>query len=337
MKPTISIIILNWNGWKDTIECLESLYQINYPYYNVIVIDNCSEDNSIEKIKEYCTGNLKVKSGFFQYESHNKPIEIVEYFKDEINNSKIINESKNRNKLILIKNDKNYGFAEGNNIAIKYVLNSLKTDYVLLLNNDTVVDKNFLNNLIKAAKINKIGILGSKVYFYDKPSYIQSAGMKLNWKKGTVKILGFNEIDKNQFNDILEVDYVDGSNILIKKEVFEKIGYLNPDYFLYWEETDFCVRARKAGYKVIYVPAAKIWHKLGSTTKNISGSYEYYMTRNMFWFMKKHATKKQFLFFLVYFFGFRFWFKGSIFLLYHTNLIVFKSFLNGILDGLKRI
>lgn len=336
-EPSVSIILLNWNGWQDTIECLESVYQIDYSNYNVIVVDNASTDNSIEKIIEYCEGKIKVESKFFQYNPQNKPLNILEYNEKDLNGSKEKNQSILSNRKIrLIKNCENYGFAGGNNIAMEYAIKTLKTDYVLLLNNDTVVDKKFLNNLINVAKNDKkIGILGSTVYFYDDPTIIQSAGMKLNWKKGTVKILGYNEIDNGQFN-ISEVDYVDGSNILIKKEVFEKIGYLDPKYFLYWEETDFCVRAHELGYKIIYAPNAKIWHKLGSTTKKISGSYVYYMTRNMFWFMRKHAKPKQFLSILIYFFGFRFWFMSGKFLLYQKDLNVFKSFLTGTIEGVKK-
>jgi GT2 family glycosyltransferase len=338
-NPRVSIIILNWNGWKDTIECLESLYQIDYTNFNVIVVDNNSTDDSIEKIKKYCNGEIKIQSKLLNYQTKNKPIKIVNY-----NEKELIGLSKEKNhynlesykKLTIIENIENYGFAKGNNIAIKYCINKLNSDYILLLNNDIVVDKKFLNHLIKVAEEDeKIGILGSTVYSYNYPNCILSAGMKLNWKRGTVKMLGFKEMDIGQFKDISKVDYVDGSNMLITRGVFEKIGYLNPDYFLYWEETDFCVRTHKANYGVVNVYNAKVWHKLGSSTKKVSGSYEYFMTRNMFWFMKSHASKKQFLSILVYFFVFRFWFKSSIFLLYHRDLNTFRSFLNGVFDGLK--
>ena len=169
MNPNVSIIILNWNGWKDTIECLESLYQINYPYFNVILLDNGSEDNSIERIKEYTEGNFHVESEFFKYSKENKPVKIFEYTEEEIKSLEgIENEfysiSSNK-KLILIKNNKNYGFAEGNNIGMRFILNNLNSDYVLLLNNDTVVDTDFLDELVKVAESEeKIGIVGPKVY-----------------------------------------------------------------------------------------------------------------------------------------------------------------------------
>lgn len=331
----VSVIILNYNGWEDTIECLESVYQMHYPQYNVIIADNNSIDDSIEKIKNYCQGKIKIKSKLIQYTPKNKPIIVKQLNEKEL--SGLIEQKSNfitRKNLIIIKNQKNYGFAKGNNIAIEYALNTLKSDYVLLLNNDTVVDKKFLNNLIEVGKIDKkIGILGSTVYFYDEPNKIQSAGIKLNWKKGTVKTLGINDIDKKQFSDIKEVDYVDGSNMLIKEEVFKKIGYLNSKYFLYWEETDFCVRAHKADYKIVYVPNVKIWHKVGSTTKKVSGYYEYYMTRNMFWFMKKHANDLDFSIFILYFFSYKIWFRIGI-MIYNKNLKVLKPFLKGIIEGI---
>ena len=117
MNPKVSIIILNWNGWEDTIECLESLYQIIYPNYDAIVVDNGSEDDSIKKIKEYCEGKIKVKSKFFEYSSENKPIKIIEYTREEAEagegkEEELENVPSNR-KIVLIRNDKNYGFAGG--------------------------------------------------------------------------------------------------------------------------------------------------------------------------------------------------------------------------------
>ena len=84
--PRVAVIILNWNGWKDTVECLESLYNINYPNYDVVLVDNASSDDSIQKIEKYCKGNLKVESKFLTFQTGNKPIKIVEHTEDEIKN-----------------------------------------------------------------------------------------------------------------------------------------------------------------------------------------------------------------------------------------------------------
>lgn len=160
--PHISIIILNWNGWKDTIECLESLFQINYPNYDVIVVDNASNDNSVKKMKEYCLGKIKVESKFVNYTLNNKPIIILEYTNKDLEKGTHSKEEesflkiKSNKKMVLIINDKNYLFVVGNNIPLKYyVFKKLKTDYILLLNNDTVVEKNFLNELVEFGEKNK--------------------------------------------------------------------------------------------------------------------------------------------------------------------------------------
>ena len=128
MNPLITIIILNWNGWKDTIECLESLYQINYTNFEVILVDNHSEDGSIQKIREYCKGKLEVKSKFFNYMNKNKPIKLIEFSNQETHNYLHKRDDSNllSRKLILLKNDENYGFAEGNNIGIRFALKNLK-------------------------------------------------------------------------------------------------------------------------------------------------------------------------------------------------------------------
>jgi len=334
MSPKVAIIILNWNGWEDTIECLESLYQINYPNFDLILVDNASKDNSVEKIKEYCEGNIRVISDFFEYNQYNKPLKIIESTKEELNVKSKIERSDLNKKLFIIKNDENYGFAEGNNIGMRYVLNNLDSDYILLLNNDTVVDKNFLKELINVAETgHKIGFVGPKIYYYDfngKKDVINFAGGKLNILKGQTSHIGLNEVDNGQHNEIKEVNYIEGSCILAKSEMIRKIGLIDPSYFTYWEDNDWCMRGYKSGYKSIYVPKARIWHKVSAS--NINLTKEYYFTRNQLWFIKKYATNRQTLSFLLYFFGFYFWFTiwDS---LYHKDFDKIDSFLKGVFRG----
>lgn len=340
--PKVSIIILNWNGWKDAIECLESLYQITYPNYEVIVVDNGSEDDSIQKIKEYCEGKIEVESKFFEYLIENKPIKIIKYQREkaeaEVGKQLEIGDLPSHKKLILIKNEKNDGFAEGNNVGVRYALKALNPAYILLLNNDTVVDPDFLGELVKVGESDeRIGIMGAVNYYYDKPEKIWFSGGKINFWNGKVYNIGVNEIEKEKSDKIREVDYVAGSCFCVTKEVIEKIGMLDHEYFVYWEEADWCVRALKAGYKVLNVPNAKIWHKVSSTSKKIVGFFEYYYTRNTFLFMKKHTTRIQFFSFILWFFVFNFWFRTSILLIYHKNMKALISFYKGIKDGLLRV
>lgn len=334
MSSRVSIIILNWNGWKDTLECLESLYQINYSNYDVIVVDNNSKDNSIEKIREYCQGKLIAKSDFFDYNSENKPLNIVEYTETEI---KSLENYDSNNDLIIIKNDKNYGFAEGNNIGIRYALNTLNPDYILLLNNDTVVDKEFLKEIVEVAKTNpKIGFVGPKIYYYDfngDKNVINFAGSKLSLWNGKTHHIGLNEVDFGQYNKVKKVDYAEGSCLLVKARIIEKIGLIDKSYFMYWEENDWCMRGYKKGYESFYAPKSKIWHKVSSS--DISGIKNYYMTRNRIWFMKKYAPKKYMFTFFFYLFTFNILLEIRDFLK-DKKSEKFVYFLKGIKNGLKR-
>lgn len=329
----VAIIVINWNGWKDTIECLESIYQMDYSNFDVIVVDNASVDESISKIKKYCEGKIELKSDFFKYSKEVKPLKIVECGEEEIEcASKIKNSNENR-MITLIKNDKNCGFTGGNNIGISYAIDALNAEYILLLNNDAVVDPHLLNELIKAAFSSSTCILGPTVYDYYNRIKIQSAGVKLYPKLGYQKILGLNEIDKGQFKEISAVDYVSGCALLAKSEVFNEIGLLDDDYFLYWEEVDWCFRANKAGYMIVHVPNAKIWHK-GSVSSTCNDKI-YYVTRNMFWFMKKNVKKSHYILFLFYFFFLRFWFQIGVYLVYHRSVGGTRSFFSGIINGLN--
>ena len=169
------------------------------------------------------------------------------------------------NYIHLIKNDKNYGFAEGNNIGIRYALNNCQPDYILLLNNDTVVDPEFLTEMIKVAEGRpSIGITGSKIYYYYQPNRIQAVGGKINWWLGDIETYGEEE-DIGQYDNIAERDYVFGTSFLIKKAVIQKISLIDPFFFLGMDEYDYCTRARRADFKVVYVPSSKLWHKAGAS------------------------------------------------------------------------
>lgn len=299
--PQVTIIILNWNGWEDTLECMESVFKINYSNFNIIVVDNASEDDSIEKIKDYCSGKLKVESSFFNYDYKNKPIPIYEYDNPNSQDNIAIDKSET-NQLILIKNDKNYGFPGGNNTGIKFALKHLNPEYILLLNNDTVVEENFLDELIRKGESKEdIGILGPKIYYYDEPNTIWSAGCKISWKLSRGIQIGTGEPDKGQYDMEREVEYVSGSAFLIKTQVIEKIGLMDEKYFIYFEESDWTLRANIEGYKSLYIPKSNIWHKVSRSGGGISKPVGlYYITRNRWIFMKKWAKRSDYWIFIIY-------------------------------------
>ena len=204
--------------------------------------------------------------------------------------------------MILIKNDKNYGFAEGNNIGIRYAFNDLNPNYILLLNNDTVVDKDFLEELVNIGEKNTdIGIIGPKIYYYDEQNTIWCVGGKIDWKFARGLHVGINEVDNGQYNEMREFDYVSGSALLIKREVVDGIGLLDKQFFLYFEESDWALRASQKEYRSVYAPEAKVWHKVSKSGGGLSKETGlYYITRNRWLFMKKWANSKDYSFFVIY-------------------------------------
>lgn len=339
-SPKVAIIILNWNGWEDTIECIESLYKINYSNYNTIIIDNYSEDDSIKKIKEYCKGEIEVKSKYFRYNPDNKPIGILELFENDLENLIGDNGSLSNKILTLISNQKNHGFTEGNNIGMRFAIKNLNPDYILLLNNDTIVDADFLDKLVKIAeKESKIGFVGPKIYFYEfnnKSNIIQYAGGKQNLWKFSPEPIGFKEEDVGQFNKNKEVEFIHGSCMLVKTEMINDIGLLDKEFFTFIEENDWCMRGNKRGWLSMYGYKSVIWHKGGKSTnsKKIKPLKWYYMTKNRFLFIKKHANSFQKVSFLIYFFLIDCWFWIGASILYFRSLRLLKSHLSAVKDGI---
>lgn len=236
--PKVSIVILNWNNFKDTKECLESLEKITYPNCEVIVVDNGSKDGSTKKIEK-------------EFPQH-----------------------------IYIYNNDNLGFTGGTNIGIKHALKR-GADYIFFLNNDMIVDKNFLEPLVKAMADEKTGIVGSATYRYSQREKLHAATQSINYWKGGAKELGLPK--KNR-----EIDSV-GDCFLIKKEVMDKIGLFYEPYFFYLADTEYCLRAKKAGFKVACEPKSKIWHKIRTTMDKIPAVNTYYFYRGKLLFVKRNA------------------------------------------------
>lgn len=318
-QPKVAIVVLNWNGWKDTVECLESLSQINYSSYEVILVDNGSRDNSVKQIQNYLAGNLLVNSKFFTFNRTNKPLKLVEA---EVH-------PKFGGEIILIQKSTNVGFSMGSNIGLR-LAQKHNADYVMLLNNDIVVDKNFLHQLIdQSEKDPQVGIVGPTIYYYDRPTTIDFAGENIiKWR---VKGKEFTTISKFP----REVDKIEGSCMLIRRAMLDRIGLLYTKYWAYWEETDLCFRAKKAGYKVLYVPKSIIWHKVA---QSIGGEgnlrREYYINRNRLLFARRNLSWSNQAKFLLYFFGFELWLKTAVELKHRSVAGVFMWLRAGF-DGLR--
>lgn len=336
--PRVSIIILNWNGWKDTIECLESLYRITYPNYDVIVVDNGSKDDSVQKIKEYAEGEIQVSSKFFEYNPNNKPIRVFELNEDDSKQGKfnrpLYEKVDPDRRLILIKNRDNYGFAGGNNVGIKFALSVLNPEYVLLLNNDTVTEKKFLSELVKGIHKNKpIGIAGPIIFFYNYPQIVQFSGAVLYKSILHKRLINLATISPGI--SLIETDEVNGAAMLIKTDTLTKLGLLDEAYFAYWEETDFCFRAKKYGISKAIVLSSRIWHKIGSNDpkrKKIKPLSAYLFGRNRIYFIRKNLTGiSRWLSFA----STVFWtvFYAFVYLIHYRNVDAALMFVKGVFDG----
>lgn len=263
MKPLVYIILVNYNGFNDTIECVSSINKINYDNYKIIIVDNNSTDES-KKI--------------------------------------LLNKFDNCSNIIMIFQDNNIGFAGGNNIGINFALKN-HADYVLLLNNDTIVTENFLTHMVTVAEKNQeIGCIGGKIYYYDSmkgQKIIWYAGGKINKFTGKTKHIGVDKIDNGTYSSVIETDYITGCLMLIKSEVIRSVGLMNEEYFLYYEETDWCARMKKKGYKLLVDQNAIIYHKVSRSMKTIKNSIKYYYDRNSYYFIINNygILNKAFMFF----------------------------------------
>jgi len=187
----------------------------------------------------------------------------------------------------IIELQENLGYAGNNNVGIHSAL-ELGADWIFVLNEDTLLAPDCISLLVAAGEASPgVGILGPMVYHHNEPQVIQSAGGRLgeDWQAWH---LGQNELDRGQFPRQHEVDWISGCAILVKRSVIEQIGMLDARFFYYFEETEWCVRARKASWKVVHLPEARLWHKGVQRNYQPSPNVTYYATRNRFLMLAKH-------------------------------------------------
>lgn len=183
----------------------------------------------------------------------------------------------------------NCGYAGNNNVGIQSALEQ-HAEWVLVLNEDTILAPDCLERLVQAGESDpQIGMVGPLVYHYDEPDVIQSAGGWMNryWEAGH---FGKNERDRGQFNESRRVEWLTGCSLLVRREAIEQAGMLDERFFIYFEETEWCVRIRKAGWSCVHVPAAKLWHKGVQRNYEPKPSFTYYATRNHLFLMEKHRA-----------------------------------------------
>ena len=267
-KPHVTIVILNWNREADTLECLDSLARMDYPSFSIIVVDNGSTDGSPDAAERWGRENLP---------------------------------------LTLIRNAENKGFVRGSNQGMRHAL-STDTDYVFLLNNDTVVEPDVLKILVAAAeRSGDIGMAGPKIYQHGKELVLDSAGTRTIPWLAQGFLIGHGEVDQGQYDHPGDLPYVTGTALLVRRAVLEKVGLMDEDYFCYFDDFDWGLKARKAGYRLLLVPKAVIHHKGSQTAGFNSPFYMHHMIRSRILFARKNVPLLLYLFaFLPYLFLYRY-------------------------------
>jgi GT2 family glycosyltransferase len=184
---------------------------------------------------------------------------------------------------------KNAGYAGNNNVGIQAALDE-GADWILILNEDTIAAPDCIQHLVEIGEGSpRIGILGPLIFHHDEPRVIQSAGGSLDggwWARHIAQ----NETDRGQFTEPRQVDWVSGCALLVRRQLVEDIGMLDERFFYYWDEVDWCMRARRRGWSVVHVPRAHLWHKGVRRDYHPGPSVTYYDTRNRFLFLKKHGA-----------------------------------------------
>ncbi|MEK7159984.1 MAG: glycosyltransferase family 2 protein [Patescibacteria group bacterium] len=258
----VFVTMISFNNNKATFECLDSLEKIKKDGFKmiVVVVDNASVDKFVAN-KKYKNFDLEI-----------------------------------------LRSEENLGFTGGQNLGIKHALKE-GADYIVILNNDVIVDEGLIGQLLTAFK-QDVGIVAPKIYFakgyeFHKDRYkdnekgrvIWYAGGVIDWKNVLGKHRGVDEVDLGQFEEVYEPDTATGCCMMVRKEVFEKTGFLDDKYFLYYEDADFSLRVKRNGFKIVYQPKAMLWHKNAASAGG-SGSplQDYYITRNRLVFGYKYAS-----------------------------------------------
>lgn len=343
----VSIIILNWNGWKDTIECLDSVCLNEYPFYDIIIIDNGSANESLQQIMHYCEYQ---RFEFLEEKDFLDKDRMLKTFTYAIHNDGCLETEiqSNRKYLTVIDNTINSGFAEGNNIGIRYAIKYSNPDYFFLLNNDTTVDKNFLKALIhNIPEDPRIAGFGPKIYLFSDPNRLQAIGVRIRsnvFNRVGIKLvmvsdfrfIGYLEEDSGQYDTIERVDSLVGCSMLIKANLMQEVGFLEESFFLYHEESDWLYRMRRKGYSFLYVPTSKIWHKYSASSGGeFSPHVVYYTARNSLLFAKRHNSYLLYCIYVAYFLTYVHAKNIVKFTLIHRDFSLLLKFYAGITDGIN--
>lgn len=262
-QPHICILLLNWNGWQDTIECLESVFRLKQVSFEVVVCDNGSSDGSVEKIEAWAQGKLEICAANpglsnFVTPAVPKPLQISK----SIGSAAAISAAGSGRdaSLKIIETGANLGFAGGNNCGLRYCLARGDFDYVWLLNNDTIVPADSLFSLVTTMEEDPLlGMCGSVLHDYWHPAIIQTRGGKF-YSRWSARVHAIQELSPRMI-----IDYVDGASMLVSRKFLQAAGVMDETFFLYFEELAWARVAVVNGFRMGLSPRSVVYHKEGAS------------------------------------------------------------------------
>lgn len=244
----------------------------------IILLNYNSAEDTIECINSIIEKEIKIEY----------TIVVVDNYSTDDSTSKL----RNIENIVLIESDKNEGFASGNNLGIKYAMNN-GAKYILLLNNDTIIEENAISNQLKAFEHDKeIGIMGSRIMYYYNRDLINYCGGNINWFRGNTKHCRLKEKFNESIPKVEYTEFITGCSMLIKREVIEKVGYLPEEYFMYYEDLDYCIQTKDKGYKLAVATDSVIYHKVSASSGGDTSPFSIkWMTRNRIFFINKYKSR----------------------------------------------
>jgi GT2 family glycosyltransferase len=279
--PKVFVVLVNWNSWEHTVECLESIYRSDYPNYQVIIVDNDSADDSLANIAAWANGELAVPTGatdqmkVYSAPPVPKPIDCVSLSLQQTKENQL---DLLPQPLILIQSGFNAGFGGGNNVAMSYMSRRGDADYVWLLNNDTVIGPDTISAMVQTA-ISAPGIVGSVVRNYFRPEKVQAyGGGHFTSLTGSARL--FSRPTRKPLN------FIFGASFMLDRSTLEQLGLFDENIFMYFEEVEYCIRASERGILMSF-SHANVYHKIGAS----SGDKHFQwlnLYRNRIYTMRKH-------------------------------------------------
>jgi len=287
--PRVHVILLSWNSWADTLECLETVLRVDYPNVQVIICDNASTDDSVTRIRAWAAGEQQapLPAATLRHlldAPRRAPLPFVELDRTSADAG---GTSDSRNAaVVLIHNGANLGFAGGNNVGIRYAIAGAdrgRDRYVCLLNNDTVVARDWLSRLVAAMEQDAtVGAAGAMLWEYNQPDLVESAGGGCvhPWQGMPRETTATRQRRGSAGVIPRRLDFLSGACVLMRTSTLERIGLIDERYFLYCEDIDLSLRVRELGLSLLLVPEAEMWHKGGRSTQHGSVRHDYYLVRN---------------------------------------------------------